>query len=915
MPVSSSPVPRWIVLSAAAVALVGGIVTLLGWGLDVPWLADMFGSGVWMMPNAALAAAFTGVALALIGCGVRRGALLGLVPAVLGGLTLVQHLTGADFGIDRVVLPRNWGQHLVVQYGRMGLPASVSFTLLGAALLLLNARGAHARQTAAACGLVTASIALLSIVGFLYDAAALIGQPELTAISAQTAVAVLVLSIGVVAAVPEAFPTRTMLGSSAAATMVRRAAPFVVLVPIVVGALRVQGEDAGLYDTGFGSAVRSLLEVALLTGLLAWTAAAVARHERSLAESRERLEGILASISDQFQAVDRHGRHTYVNRSLRSLLAENGVDADRLPGRDALAVWPALAELPAVQRLRDALERRVAVEFETEVPAWSRWFSVRASPTPDGGLAIVSQDVTRRRATEAALRASEAELRLLSNRLSGFLETAAIGLHRVAPDGTILWANEAELAMLGYSREEYFGHGIAEFHDDPANVDDLLGRLRRGERLTGYGTRMRCRDGSVKDVVVDSSVLWDEGRFMHTQCFTRDVTEQRRLERELHERMQQLREADRRKDEFLATLAHELRNPLAPIRNMLEVLRHTGAEPAAVLQARAIMDRQLRHLTRLIDDLLDVSRISTGRIVLRMGPTDLGAVVQHALDGAAPAIGAAKHHLTVVVPPHPVHVHGDPIRLAQIVGNLLDNACKYTEPGGGGSISLHVETAGQEVAIRVRDNGVGVPSGMLARIFDMFTQVDRSAARAQEGLGIGLSLVKRLVEMHGGSVSAHSDGLGQGCEITVRLPALAAGAAESPPATGTAAPARGCRILVVDDNRDAARSLAMLLELSGHTIATAGDGLEALAAAAAFHPDVVLLDIGMPKMDGYEVARRLRADPRGVQLVLVAVTGWGQEQDRQRAADAGFDAHLVKPLEPDALARLLERLLPPLPAR
>jgi PAS domain S-box-containing protein len=792
MPTPARSLANHVGSTLAIIALTGGVLTLVGWGADLEPLTDWGARGVSMQPNAAVAVVCAGLALlALPRPASRTAAAAAAVTGLLGLLTLVQHLTALDFGIDRLLLfGRTWGGHATVVPGRMGLPASTCFTLLGCSLLLAT-RDARARQLAAIGAMACGAIASLSIVGYLYGAQSLIALPRLTAISAQTAGLLVVVAAALLARLPDVQPTRTLVGSSAASTLVRRALPFTILVPLAVGWLRIQGERAKLYDGTFGAAMRTLVECALLLGLLAWTARAVRNHERSLAQSQRRLDGILGSISDLFLAVDRDGTLTYCNRAVQRLLAGHGVDANALLGDKPLQRHPALAASPALQPLREAFQRGREVQLELEAPAWQRWFAVRGAPTPDRGFAIVATDVTERRRAEQALRASEAELQ---------------------------------------------------------------------------------------------------------------------------QRMQQLREADRHKDEFLATLAHELRNPLAPIRNMLEVLRRTGTADDAVQQARTIMERQLRHVTRLIDDLLDVSRIRTGRIALRTARIDLAAVVQQALDGVLPAITAAKHRLTVSLPPQGLFVNGDPTRLAQVLGNLLDNACKYTEPGGHGHIALRVTADGDTATIRVQDNGMGVPAGMLARIFDMFTQVDRSAARAQEGLGIGLSLVKRLVEMHGGTVEAHSGGLGEGCEVVVRLPLLAAGSAE--PAPVAAAPvARGCRILVVDDNRDAASSLAMLLELTGNTVRTANDGAHALREAGAFHPDVVLLDIGMPEMDGYEVARALRASPRGSQLVVVAVTGWGQDQDRQQAAAAGFDGHLVKPLEPDALARLLDRLLPPLPAR
>ena len=368
-----------------------------------------------------------------------------------------------------------------------------------------------------------------------------------------------------------------------------------------------------------------------------------------------------------------------------------------------------------------------------------------------------------------------------------------------------------------------------------------------------------------------------------------------------------LREADRRKDEFLATLAHELRNPLAPISNALQIMRLAGASGAAAEQVRTMMERQLTQMVRLVDDLLDVSRITRGKIELRKERVELAAVVQSAVETCRPLIEAAGHELTLTLPPEPISLDADLIRLAQVFSNLLNNAAKYTEQGG--HIWLTAERHGGEVMVKVRDTGLGIPTDMLPRTFDMFTQVDRALERSQGGLGIGLTLVKRLVEMHGGSVEARSDGPGKGSEFIVRLPVAVASASHQPrPPKGagekTAPPAKR-RILVVDDNKDSADSLSMMLSITGMEVRTAYDGLEAVEAATAFNPDVVLLDIGMPKLNGYEAARRIREQPRGKDMLLVAVTGWGQEEDRRRSQEAGFNFHMLKPVDPAALQHMV----------
>jgi PAS domain S-box-containing protein len=388
-----------------------------------------------------------------------------------------------------------------------------------------------------------------------------------------------------------------------------------------------------------------------------------------------------------------------------------------------------------------------------------------------------------------------------------------------------------------------------------------------------------------------------------------EVAERKLAEEALRKSELALKDADRRKDEFLATLAHELRNPLAPVRNSLELMKLAAGNPVLIESARSTMERQIAQMVRLIDDLLDVSRITRNRLELRRRPVDLAPIVLHAVEATRPLFEHARHELHVGLPPEPIRLDADPARLTQVFGNLLTNACKYTEPGG--RVWLSAERADDAVVVRVRDTGIGIPRERLAEVFDLFTQVDRSLERTQGGLGIGLSLVKRIVEMHGGAVSVDSAGEGRGCEFMVRLPILLGEKALVLPAGPQAedAPARtGGRILVVDDNEDGATSLALLLERSGATTRTAHDGRQAIDVAGTFRPDVILLDLGLPKLNGYEACRAIREQEWGRTMVIVALTGWGQEDDRRRSAEAGFDGHLVKPVEHAALVALLDTL-------
>ena len=414
------------------------------------------------------------------------------------------------------------------------------------------------------------------------------------------------------------------------------------------------------------------------------------------------------------------------------------------------------------------------------------------------------------------------------------------------------WNAGAE-RLFGYTAAEAIGRSVTMLMpEDRMNEEpSILERIRRGERMEHYETVRRRKDGSAFYISLTVSPIIDaRERIVGASKIARDITERKRSE-------EALREADRRKNEFLATLAHELRNPLAPIRNSLNILRISGSDAAAAERVQEMMERQVNHMVRLVDDLLEVSRITTGKIDLRLEPLEIASIIRSAIETSRPLIDAHRHHLVTTLPPEPLTVEGDPVRLSQIVANILNNAAKYTEPNG--DIFINVSPEDGHVLISVRDTGIGISATMLPHVFEMFAQADRDKKRSQDGLGIGLALVKRLVEMHGGTVEAKSAGEGYGSEFTVRLPL----AEDQLPATREVDAAQHKesassqqRILVVDDNLDAAASLAMLLRVLGNDVQTANDGMSALEILESYRPSVVLLDLGMPGMSGFEVATR-----------------------------------------------------------
>jgi PAS domain S-box-containing protein len=501
---------------------------------------------------------------------------------------------------------------------------------------------------------------------------------------------------------------------------------------------------------------------------------------------------------------------------------------------------------------------------------------------------------------DEALRRRDQEFRTLADNIPAMVA-------RFDPELRHLFVNRQVERLTGRSLSEFVGRTNRELRAGPDQV------LTEGEaRLrhvfdTGRETSLEFSLAERQFEAWFGPEFSTSGRIETVLCITRDVTEQKRLEHELRARMAELAEADRRKDEFLATLAHELRNPLAPLRNGVEVLRRTRD---ATLSTRTLemMERQLGQLVHLVDDLLDLARATSGKLQLRLQPVQLAAVVESAVEVARPLLDGRTHQLTVRLPEAPVELDGDPTRLAQAISNLLTNAATYTDPGG--NILLTAERHADRLSIAVRDDGIGIAPEHLPRLFRMFSQVSPPLDRAQAGVGIGLALVKALVELHGGTVHAESEGPGRGSTFRIELPLRPRPAARSIPVLEPRPTPDPPRVLVIDDNIDSADSVAALLELEGAEVRVAYAGQSALVMGAAFRPTLVLLDLGMPGMNGYEVARALRGEPWGHDVFLVAMTGWGQQEDRRRTREAGFDAHLVKPARADELLALLGRRRP-----
>jgi signal transduction histidine kinase/ActR/RegA family two-component response regulator len=845
-----SKASRWAALFGLY-ALVGGLVSFAGWAADIPRLTDWDSDGISIQPNATIAASSAGGAVILLAVGHHGfAAVLGAIVAFIGGTTIFQYVSGINLGVDTLFLfDRMWGRVGVLFPGRMGPPGAASWTIIGTAILLAALSRYFTERLRALVpmlSLATLAISSLSLIGYLYGANLLYTIPTSTVIAIQTSSFIFAVSLGLLMSVPEYAPARLLYDEGAGGAVVRRILPAIVVMPLVLGMLRLAGQRAGLYDVEFGTAVRTLIEMALLFGLLWWTADSINRQARRRQEAETRVteQEFLLRAAER-RTLDTLASDLADSRTLQRVSAEiiHEDDVQSLYGKIVSAAATIMhAECASLQMIgeRGELNLLAAQGFPPEAAEF--WDTVQSSSPTASGIAIrtgaraVIEDVT----AVDALRGTD------------------------------------DLQM-------YLASGIRAVQATPlvSRKGRLLGTIATHWDRPHAPTERELR---LFDILARQAA---------------DLIERREAEHALVA-------ADRRKDEFLATLAHELRNPLAPMRTAVELMKLTPAPHPDVAWARDVIGRQVELMARLLDDLLDVSRIVGDKLELRQQRMDLSTAIQAAVEQCRPLLDAFRHQLDVNVPAETTYVEGDAVRLGQVFGNLLNNACKYTRPGG--RIQIDAAGEGDTVRVTVRDTGIGIPREQLSRVFDLFSQVDPSISHSHGGLGIGLYLVRRLVEMHGGAVEATSEGPDRGSAFVVRLPAI-----PPPPAVLLAPTVRplqtnaGRRVLIVDDNVDAASALALLLEASGNETHVAHDGFEAVKAAESLRPEVIVLDIGLPRMDGFEVCRRIRQQPWAKAATLIALTGWGQAGDRQKSQEAGFDHHLVKPVEQSVLLNLLQQ--------
>jgi signal transduction histidine kinase/CheY-like chemotaxis protein len=625
-------------------------------------------------------------------------------------------------------------------------------------------------------------------------------------------------------------------------------------------------------------------------------------EEASAKHNRDAIK-ILESITEGFFTLDRHWRIDYVNQEAHRILQKN---AGELAGKVLWEIYPGLEGTEFEKAYFSAMHDREKSHFTGYYPYLQRWYEITTFPAPEG-ISVFFQDVTQIKLIEAerenAMRESQRQRKIYETALNSTPDLVVV----FDLAGQIIYANEAMSQTLGIESP------VGRLWTDPeyvtlmANVEGnpIAEVVETGEPVRGEIVSSTALNPWVKEYIY-APVKNENGEVMAIAGTMRDVTERKGAEESLQRQTESLAQADLAKDEFLATLSHELRNPLAPLRTAIEILRRGKDVNERTARLHATMERQISHMVRLMDDLLEVSRISRGKLTLQLQKVRVSDVVASAVETTASLMTAAGHAFSASLPEQDLWVNADPVRLTQILTNLLNNAAKYTD--NGGHISLQVKHVDSSIEISVQDNGIGISSELRPRLFQMFSRGDRHSARNQGGLGIGLALSRRLALMHGGTLEVQSDGIREGSRFTLRL-AVALPVEREPEAASMIANTdlARVRVLVIDDNRDAADTLEIMLDTLNADVQVAYGGVQGLEKAKSWNPALVLLDIGMPGMNGFDVAKAIRAQEHVHRPVLVALTGWGQEEDRKRAEAAGFDHHLVKPAGMEALQQVLVR--------
>jgi PAS domain S-box-containing protein len=951
--------------------ILGGLVSFIGWAADVPRLTDWHKNGISIQPNTTIAVMSAGVGLTLLTLGhCRPAAAFGVFVALIGGSALFQHFSGIDLGVDTLLMfDRTWGRVGVLSPGRMGPSGATSWTLVGIALFLASfPKGSRVRRSAATLAVISASISGLALIGYLYKSSNLYSLPRSTVIALQTASFIQVISVGLILSVPERGLMRVLSDPSAGGVLARRILPAIILVPILIGFVPLRGERAALYDTASGSALRTVIEILLFMMFLWWTGTAINRHakrheiaDRASRANRQRVVDTLESITDAFVTFDREWRFTYVNAEAERLLRKNRRD---LLGHVVWKLFPDEVGGVAYKELHRVAAERVSATFEAFSERLQLWFLNKAYPSPDGAIAVYFEDVTERKRAEDTIAELNAQLSAdlsamtrmhgINSRLVQAADVSTLLQEIVdaavaitdADMGNIQLLEEGALriaAQHGFEppflnsfdvvHEGLAACGVALLHGKRIVVEDItespifvgtpaLDVLLAANVRAVQSTPLVSHSGLVLGMFsthyrVPHQPSERELRMLDLLARqAADLIEHRQAEKlreELLERERAARSdaerAARLKDEFLATLSHELRTPLNAVIGWTQILKKDVLDPEKVRSAAEVIERNGRLQAKLITDLLDISRVISGKMRLDIQPVSLAGVTDAAIDSIVPAAYAKGVRIERAIEPLSEPINGDPARLQQVVWNLLSNAVKFTPRGG--AVQVMLARCDSHVEIRVSDTGEGIAPEFVPYIFERFRQADASASRSHGGLGLGLALVKQFVELHGGKVRAASEGLGKGSTFVIELPLGSHGEGDREghplqrtlealePTRQGGVPLKGIRVLVVDDEPDALAMVRRVLEESEAAVSTALSSDAALGLLERESFDVIVSDIGMPNGDGYKLIADARA--RGIHTPAVALTAFARVEDRMKAMSSGYQAHLPKPVETNEL--------------
>jgi PAS domain S-box-containing protein len=907
----------WMIcLATGWLAIAVGLAVIIGWLVDSAWLKGAIGVPITMKANTALCFALAGASLLLVSRPDlrwrRAGQALGAVLAVLAGLTLSQHIIGWDLGMDQFLFREPLGQPGTASPGRMGVPASLSFLFLGLGLALIDWRNSGGQFPIRYFPLAATVISLVTIVGYVFGSTALYSNPPVMGIAWPTAATLFLVSLGVLAARPQNLIVEVLCAPDAGGMAARRLIIPALAIPFLLLLLYGESRDRGLIEAAAG---RGILAVVMMTTLgatvlftarrLSLTSEKQARVERQLRRSERELadffenaavglhwigpDGIILRANKADMDLLGYQSHEYVGHPIAEFYVDRQVIDDILR---RITAGESLRDHPAQLRAKDGTIKEVLIDSS------ALWEDGRLVHTQ-----CFTRDATERRRAE-----------IIGGRLSAIVESSSDAIVGKDLNGIVTSWNGGAERMFGYTREEMVGRSIMALIPSDRTDEEhrILESIRRGEKVENYESVRRRKSGELLDVSLSISPILDaHGRVVGASKIARDISDQKRIESEREELLSSERaargEAERSariRDEFLAVISHELRTPLNGILGWSQYLNAREIEDHELREGIEAIERGARTQAQLIEDLLDMNRITTGRLTLNVRPVELSGVIEAAMATIRPAAETKGIRLHTAAARGIGPVLGDPIRLQQVVWNLLSNAVKFTPRGG--EVNVHLRRVDSQVEIGVSDTGMGIDPRFLPHVFERFTQADSSTTRAHGGLGLGLSIVKHLVELHGGTVRAKSDGEGQGATFLVHLPLSAVEEdRRQPPWARLPAPAElaavdlaDVRVLVVDDDPETRELIRRILERSKAEVITAASGAEALEILGSRKLDVLVSDIGMPQMDGYQFIRKVR---ESVAIPAVALTAYARSSDRTRAMLAGYQMHIAKPIEPQEL--------------